>query len=161
MTSNVAKVEEMKAIKPGLRNGSSKDVELPKIGQLARTRLRAALENFNFTETEIEELKSKESTKQTFGLNLPLLVDGDDDFEKVRYYADPVTINGKDYWLCSQWFESSRQKLIDWLDKYESRAEAAPSESFTIRVNADPVVKMTPDGFTIELSFQLSAGLGE
>jgi len=29
-----------------------------------------------------------------------------DDFDKARYYSKPFTMRGKEYFLCSQWFET-------------------------------------------------------
>ena len=44
-------------------------------------------------------------------------------FDEVRYYADPLTIYGESYFLCSQWFEVSanndRPYLLKWLEEHD------------------------------------------
>lgn len=34
-----------------------------------------------------------------------------------RYYAEPVKYNDVDIYVCSQWFENDRKKLVPWLKK--------------------------------------------
>ena len=58
-------------------------------------------------DNEVELMQSKDYSKDTFGLDYPLLVPADGDVDSVRYYASPLTIKGELYRLCSQWFEVS------------------------------------------------------
>ena len=32
-----------------------------------------------------------------------------------RYYATPITIAGKDYYICNDWYENKKHLLIDWI----------------------------------------------
>jgi len=44
------------------------------------------------------------------------------EFDSVRYYAKPLFIHGKQYYMCSQWFETSanndRPYLLKWIEKH-------------------------------------------
>lgn len=33
-----------------------------------------------------------------------------------RYYKTPVSINGQNYLLCSQWYEYNKDPLLKWLE---------------------------------------------
>lgn len=61
-------------------------------------------------------------SRQTFHLNFPILVDEDAEYSEVRYYSKPLIINGRRYYLCSQWFEvaanNDRPYLIKWLEEH-------------------------------------------
>jgi hypothetical protein len=64
---------------------------------------------------------TKDYSKSVFGIDFPLLVPANEDCDSVRYYAKPLTVHGKQYRLCSQWFEVSanndRPFLLAWLEK--------------------------------------------
>jgi len=70
---------------------------------------------------EIELMRTREYSKNTFGINYLLLALATDEFDKVRYYSKPFTVSGLEYFLCSQWFEvptnNDRVFLITWLEK--------------------------------------------
>ena len=92
-----------------------------KIGKIAQTILRDILESGNITPDEIEKMQTKEYSKDTFGIDFPLLVADGSEFDVVRYYAKPLTIGGRQYYLCSQWFEvpanNDRPLLMAWIDR--------------------------------------------
>ena len=98
-----------------------------KVGQIAQEKLRKILTNGDISEQEIEKMQTLEYSKKTFGLQYPLLVKADSYFEKVRYYKNPLYIRGKEYRLCSQWFETpannDRWPLIKWIDNYRKKYE--------------------------------------
>jgi len=91
-----------------------------KIGKIAQTFLRKALEDGKADDNEVELMQTKDYSKKTFGLDLPLLVSADADVDSVRYYATPLFIRGVQFRLCSQWFEVSanndRPQLLAWLN---------------------------------------------
>ena len=98
-----------------------------KVGKIAQTLLRVALEHGKADDDEISLMLTKEYSKSEFGIDYPLLVSADEDCDSVRYYAKPLTIRGKRYRLCSQWFEVSanndRPFLLAWLAKHSSSGE--------------------------------------
>jgi len=93
-----------------------------KIGKIAQTLLRESLENGKASDEEIKQMMTKEYSKNTFGIDFPLLTLANDECDSVRYYAKPLTINGISYRLCSQWFEVSsnndRPFLLAWLEAH-------------------------------------------
>lgn len=86
-----------------------------KIGKLVRSSLVQLLESNKVSAAEIEQLQTKAYSKEIFNLNFPLLVQLDGEYDKVRYYRDPIVINNIEYVLCSQWFNKDRELLINWI----------------------------------------------
>jgi hypothetical protein len=95
-----------------------------KIGKIAQTLLREALESGKANDKEIALLQTKDYSKSAFGIDFPLLVSADCDCDSARYYAKPLTIQDKQYHLCSQWFEvdanNDRSLLLAWLNEHGS-----------------------------------------
>lgn len=98
-----------------------------KIGQIARQKLRKILEAGLVSPTEITKLQQADYSKATFDLQYPLLVKQGSSFETVRYYAQPLSINGEWYYLCSQWHETSanndRPYLIRWINEHQKNID--------------------------------------
>lgn len=96
-----------------------------KVGQIARIIMREILESGKVDADEIRRLQSERYSKDNLELNYPALVVADGEYDAVRYYVDPLLINGIKYKLCSQWFEVSanddRPYLIDWIKKYRDK----------------------------------------
>ena len=92
-----------------------------KVGKIAQTFLREALEGGKADEAEVSLMLTKDYSRNTFGIDFPLLVPADNECDSVRYYTKPLIIHGKQYRLCSQWFEVSanndRPFLLAWLEK--------------------------------------------
>lgn len=90
-----------------------------KIGQVVRTALRSILESGIVSDEEIELLQKKSYSKKNFDIQYPLLVKTTQGSSPVRYYADPIFINGVKYYLCSEWYEGSsnndRPLLMKWM----------------------------------------------
>ncbi|MBQ1992818.1 MAG: hypothetical protein II233_08610 [Clostridia bacterium] len=94
-----------------------------KVGQIAQRVLMPMLENGKATEQEIVFMQNLDYSKQLFGINYPLLVAVDTEFDTVRYYSKVLTIYGKKYRMCSQWFEvpanNDRPYLLSWIAKHK------------------------------------------
>lgn len=89
-----------------------------KVGVIANKDLRKVLANSSkVTSKEISDLQDKAICKSLFGIDYPVL-DGSPS-EKRRYYSKPVFINGKQYYLCSQWVEHHRYALEHWISAYQ------------------------------------------
>ena len=82
-----------------------------KVGILARTLLREALEDGKANDKEINLMQTKEYSSITFGLDFPLLTLE----KKERYYAKPLIIKGVEYWMCSEWYIGDKPLLLEWL----------------------------------------------
>ena len=93
-----------------------------KIGQLAQKVLGRMLSDGYATDEEIRAMQTPQYSKQTFDLQYPLLVEENSDFEHVRYYTKPILIRGKNYRMCSQWFEvptnNDRPYLLKWIETH-------------------------------------------
>ena len=87
-----------------------------KVGALARSVLRDLLESGAASQEEVQALQTTEGSKAAFGLSLPLLLPQGSDYDRNRYYSDPVTVRGKKYVMTSQWYESHRSKLQAWIE---------------------------------------------
>ena len=86
-----------------------------KPGLLARTALRNVLESGQLSKSELVDLQDKTYCKKTFDIGYALIAKNRD---PDRYYADPVTINGDEYYICNDWYDRNKQLLIDWIDKH-------------------------------------------
>lgn len=89
---------------------SSPDI---KIGKLARREFTARIPYFS--SDLLAKLQDLDYCKKEFGLNFPVLskklikTSG-----KLRYYADSVD----GYYICSEWYERSRERLEVWLSNH-------------------------------------------
>lgn len=101
-----------------------------KVGLIAKGEVSKILESNKATMEEILWLQSDKYSKETFNLQYPLLKEinysrnvGEqkkDQYGRNRYYKDPITIYGKKYFLCSQWYEKNRSYLIKWIESRKS-----------------------------------------
>lgn len=89
-----------------------------KIGKLAQSEIPRILNSGKVSRDEINMMLNKEYSKETFGLNYPVLARIDDNYDKIRYYSTEIEINGEKYVLCSQWFETSSNNDRPYLEKW-------------------------------------------
>lgn len=96
-----------------------------KVGKLAQVVLRKLLESGAASAEEIELMQTARYSKESFGLNYPLLVRSDGSYESARYYSTPLIISGVSFQLCSQWFETDanndRPFLIKWIEEHSEK----------------------------------------
>lgn len=94
-----------------------------KIGQLARTVLRRMLEYGLASEEEVGFMQKPEYSKQFFDLQYPVLLRTDERDTEQHYYKDPVSIRGKHYRICCEWFETAanndRPYLLKWIENHK------------------------------------------
>lgn len=99
-------------------------LEEMKVGVIARTMLRDILESGKVPIAEIEMLQSVEYSKRVFDLQFPLLLQTEEPNSERpdRYYAKPLKIHGRYYFMCSEWYEKNtnndRPYLIRWLSAH-------------------------------------------
>jgi len=96
-----------------------------KVGIIAQTELQEILESNHISIDEIKLLLTQKYSKKTFDLQFPLLKELDstksldeqkkDHKGRNRYYKSLITIHGKKYLFCSQWYENNRPHLIKWI----------------------------------------------
>ena len=94
-----------------------------KVGWVANNIMRKILESGKVDPSEVSRLQDKKYSKDNLGLNLPVLVMANAEYDKARYYVDPILINGIYYKLCREWYENrlnnDRPYLIEWVNKFK------------------------------------------
>ncbi len=92
-----------------------------KIGVIARTVFRNILAEGKIGNKQLLSLMEIEYSRKEFGINYAVLKMANENESKSpdRYYASIIEINDKKYYLCSEWYESSRDKLIKWINDYQ------------------------------------------
>ena len=63
-----------------------------KIGKVAQSVMRPILESGRLPDSEVLQLQSKEYCNEILNLNFPLLVKADAEYDKARYYSQPVHV---------------------------------------------------------------------
>lgn len=91
-----------------------------KVGRFVQDTLYDLFDWEEIPEEEVSRMTNKEYSKEVFNLNYPLLLDATG-YEKRprRYYKKKVSTYGKEYFICSQWYESSREHYLNWLERYK------------------------------------------
>ena len=94
-----------------------------KIGKVAQLVMRPILESGRVPVEEIVQLQNKEYCNEVLNLNYPLLVKADAEYDKARYYSDPIHFGGVAYVMCSQWIErpenNDRPFLMRWIRAHQ------------------------------------------
>lgn len=98
------------------------------VRDIADTRLRKFLEDGAVDEDEVYDMRFRDYSEATFGIECPLLLrlkalTFDD---SPKYFRNPVTIRNEKFYLCSAWTEKQRSKLESWLDKLDAKVNALP-----------------------------------
>lgn len=94
-----------------------------KIGKFVKTTMLDLISNDLIDESEIRNLQNAEYSKITFDIQYPLLrkkrVTDPDNI--LRYWKGAVTINGQEFFMCSEWYEqplnNDRPFFMKWLKK--------------------------------------------
>lgn len=63
----------------------------------------------------LAELLDKDYSKQKIGFDFPVL-SLNREVNKERYYATPINLNNKDYFLCNHLFDKQRKALVEWIN---------------------------------------------
>lgn len=99
-----------------------------KIGVHVRRSFEELINNNLLTKMDIDNLESAEWCKSTFHINHAVLRSVDiqsniidqlrDKRGYVRYYLKTISIGGKDYALCKEWYERQRKYFDSWLNSF-------------------------------------------
>ena len=94
-----------------------------KIGKVAQMVMRPILESGRLPDSEVLQLQNKAYCNEILSLNFPLLVKAYAEYDKARYYKEPIHVNGADYVMCSQWVErpdnNDRPFLMKWIREHQ------------------------------------------
>lgn len=96
---------------------------LSTVGGLAYSFFDDLIKNHAITEQEMEELKTREYTKQKFKYALvPAVADRRDANSgggpQLKYRKTPLNFNGKDVFIATAWHERDREALIKWYERH-------------------------------------------
>ena len=110
-TNDESKICKIRETINSIHNNTSNE---PKIGEIARYRLARLLTQRVWSPQEFASFFDKDYCKETFNIDFALLTQGSrfDENGFSRYYKHAISINGKNCYLCSQWYERSRGKLL-------------------------------------------------
>ena len=110
---------------------SSYDKKLPvqremydelKIGKLVRLVMKPLIVN-KANELEIKWMQEAEYSKNTFGIQYPLLLKTEAPEAERHYYKESLKINGESFRLCCEWFETEanndRPYVEKWIKEHE------------------------------------------
>lgn len=121
---------------PNYENKKGNEKESIKIGQMAKIFFTDYFSKpFNWY--MVKNFLDKDWCHDTFGINYPFLKKINRNIpitqqknynnEYGRYWVKPIlNIYNNDYIMCSQWFDSFRDKLIKWQDDYNNRINNFP-----------------------------------
>lgn len=88
-----------------------------KIGELVRDIMDYLIANNLLSNEDIFNLRDREYSKK-LGIWLPVLVASESETKdasgRTRYYSNPLSINGKEYYLCREWKEEMRKSFVEW-----------------------------------------------
>ena len=93
---------------------SAEPIDEIKIGKYVKKYLWPIL--MSLPESDVNSLLTKEYSKKEFGMSTYPILSRDC---SRRYYASPIQINEKTYYVCSQWRKEHFKKLRTWIDKHQ------------------------------------------
>lgn len=96
-----------------------------KIGKLVQTVLRPLIIS-KATVFEVSQMQGLEYSKETFGIQYPLLLKTSSPVAEKHYYSELLTIYGENYRLCCEWFETAtnndRPYVEKWIREHEEES---------------------------------------
>lgn len=88
-----------------------------KIGKLVQLVLKPLIVN-KASELEIKWMQEAEYSKNTFGIQYPLLLKTESSEAERHYYKDLLKINGESFRLCCEWFETEANNDRPYVEKW-------------------------------------------
>lgn len=96
------------------------DSKSQKSGTIVKEQLIPLLETGGASIEEIDDFLTIDGSKRAFGLSgFALLSEKVNEDTHCRYYKTPIVIRGKQYFICSQWYERNRPKLVAWIQTHK------------------------------------------
>lgn len=95
---------------------------IPTTGQLAYELISYLITHNHLSDEEIGLMLTKEYARTQFKANYPILALSRSanmgNGTKYRYRKEPISRQGKDYFISTEWFESNRVDLVNWFKKH-------------------------------------------
>lgn len=85
------------------------------VGQYARKKITELLTTKKISQVDIDNLKDKQYSLETFDVCFPILVELSDSFDKKRYYTKHLVL-GK-YLITNEWHNYNKKSLDNWLNR--------------------------------------------
>ena len=95
-----------------------------KVGMIAQTVLRDILESGTVSDQEIDDMQTEKYSKDIFDIQYPLL----NPTREKHYYKPSLTIKGRTFYLCCEWFESDKPYLIKWIQQHIDDSKSDTNE---------------------------------
>lgn len=86
-----------------------------KIGYLVKTSMSYLAANNLLSDEDVKNLKDKDFSRNSFKCYWPILTISIDETIRKRYYKDTIQCNGQTYYLSKEWYEESRERIVDWI----------------------------------------------
>ena len=112
---------------PGVRDAAEKakiafDDRSEKVGAYVKRTLKNIIAEKGIKEEEVELMQTKKYSKDSFGIQFPLLVPANGS-SPLHYWRDKVVICEKEYYLCCEWFEQINNNDREYFDKWLSKRD--------------------------------------
>lgn len=108
------------------KKGEKNVEEQQKVGELVQGRFKKLCLGCKDKKL-LRQLCDKEYSRKVFKLSyaalLPINAEGLSGKLHTRYYVEPVTILGKKYRICNDWYSRNKKLLEAWLKKHEGKEE--------------------------------------
>lgn len=121
----------------GINQALIKEKPENKIGRHVRDEIRKLIDNEMIWETDLDDFQSDEWSKDILHLSHAffLKIDVSKDIKKqlrdnngyLRYWKEIYAIQGQQYAMCKEWFESNRKHFDKWIDKFIKEKKLACS----------------------------------
>lgn len=92
-----------------------------KVGKLVQRCFNDLINENKLSDADILDLQNLEYSRKNLGCAYPVLVPvsiiSNIAFEARRYYSATLFINNIEFYLCKEWYESDRAKVVPWVKK--------------------------------------------
>jgi hypothetical protein len=95
------------------------------IGKLVRACFNHLSKHQLLSDRVIKKLQKENYSEDTFNLSYPALklIDDEDESQRydsygyARYYVTPYSFNGKEYYLCNDWYKKNKANFTEWYNR--------------------------------------------
>lgn len=111
-------IDEINGMLPNSKKVFEPDQSV-KIGSIVQHEFFDVLMNGKVSKDEILRLQDPKYSNETFGITTFPVLSKTKIFAKgARTYSKPITIFGESYYVCNDWHEKSRDKVIEYINRY-------------------------------------------
>ena len=115
--NNTNKNNSLKHTIPNPKKSGTMDI--CKVADIVHETLIPLLQSDAVTPEEINNFLDETYSKNNLGINFALLSHNRFVNGRSRYYSGQIEINGQKYFICSEWYESCRRKVLTWIENHQ------------------------------------------